>query len=230
MTMGPDQESLTDGDPCVAEFLARHGIAKQAEAEPETPNPNPPTAAPSPVETMVFDESTEQTIEQKLGLATAGVKAVAQDMSGATVSINNTPAPNRPAARPTPTTTTQTPPQAAARKQQNATARPAQLPARRKRDVADQKSADAMRQLRSVANSISVSISRSNQVKEKLNEAARFLAIAMIAGLSALGLAYFTSTARSFIFFAAVITLVLGLLCAYRTTMIMTRLRRVAKL
>ena len=229
MTMGQGAESLIDGDPCVAEFLARHGIAKQDEDAQQPGQPAASPQPPTPSDTLVFDGNPDQSIEKKLGIATEGVAAAQKMVSPAATSEAAATQRISPAA-----------PNAAAAAAAGQAAKPSassppaaarnQLPARRKRDVADQKSADAMRQLRSVANSISVSISRSNQVKDKLNEATRYLAMALLAGLAALGLACFTSTAQSIIFFAAMIALVLGLLCAYRTTMIMTRLRRVAKL
>ena len=91
-------------------------------------------------------------------------------------------------------------------------------------------SVDTMRELRSVANAISVSISRSNLLREKLKEATRFLALGFISGTLALILAYITTSVHSVVFFAALFTLVLGLISTYRSTMIMTKLNRIAKI
>lgn len=91
-------------------------------------------------------------------------------------------------------------------------------------------SVDTMRELRSVANAISVSISRSNLLREKLKEATRFLALGFVCGLVALILALGTNSVRSFVFFSALLSLVLGLISTYRSTMIMTKLNRIAKI
>ena len=89
---------------------------------------------------------------------------------------------------------------------------------------------DTMRELRSVANAISVSISRSNLLREKLKEASRFLGLGFVSGLLALILALGTTSVRSVIFFSALSALVLGLISTYRSTMIMTKLSRIAKI
>lgn len=168
-------------DPCVAEFLARHGIDKE--------------------EGMEVLDSIVQASEE--------IGSVAQTIV----------APQRPEPSEVRSTTTpiEAAPIASSGSPQDA------LPKRRE-------SVDTMRQLRSVANSISVSISRSNLLREKLQEATRFLCLGLVSGLLALMLAYFTSSIRSVIFFAALFTLVLGLISTYRSALIMTKLNRIAKI
>ncbi len=185
-------------DPCVAEFLARHGIDRE--------------------EGMDVLDTIVQT-NQSVG-------------SGTSQTIVARLQPEKPESQ-LPKSKTKTKPARIVQSTQPVRAKSAEpvLPDTQP-PIAPKhhESADTMRELRSVANAISVSISRSNLLREKLKEASRFLALGFISGLLALILAYITTSVRSVVFFAALFTLVLGLISTYRSTMIMTKLGRIARI
>lgn len=100
-----------------------------------------------------------------------------------------------------------------------------------KRNGAKQNRAiEAMREMRSLANAVSVSISRSNLLREKIKEATRLLMLGLVCGFVSLVLGLRASSAQSSIFNSALLVLVLGLFSTYRSTMIMTKLKRIARI
>ena len=185
-------------DPCVAEFLSRHGIDKE--------------------EGMDVLDTIVQTNQPVGAGASQTIVARVQPEKNVNPSAKSK-------TKPTGIIHPTQPVRAKAVEPVQSEKRPPMDPKHHESAVAD-----TMRELRSVANAISVSISRSNLLREKLKEASRFLALGFISGLLALILAYITTSVRSVVFFAALFTLVLGLISTYRSTMIMTKLGRIARI